>query len=102
MVATLKTQTIPSKPERGQAYLSLNLEKVSQEEAQQAAKTLGFTGATKVLLNYPSGLEESHLLLWSGAIASAPAELEAQFAQLADRFEGDAIRYVLGRRPTVT
>lgn len=87
-------RTLRSRPYPGRRFLSVNLGKVSWMDATTAAISLGFQPEL-VQMPLASGLQ-IHLLLWEGAIADTPQDLEDKFDQLAEQLDSNAIRYATG------
>ncbi len=85
-------------PEQGKRFLSVNLANLDVAQIMEIAKELGFKPE---LVQIPClAHTEIHALLWHGAIADTPPDLEAKFDELATRINADAIRYATGGRVT--
>jgi hypothetical protein len=82
-------------PAQGMRYLSVNLARVDIGELSEIAKALDF----KIELVQMPMKEDSqlHALLWHGAIASAPADLDDRYDALCDRIDPGAVRYASGQ-----
>jgi hypothetical protein len=87
-------KTIRGIPEQGKRFLSVNLALVDVIELMDIVKELGFKPEL-VQIQYLTHTE-IHALLWYGAIADTPSNLEARFDELALRINADAIRYATG------
>ena len=83
-------------PEGDSNFLSINLGVIPFRDAMAAATSLGFQPelVQMPVLN-PSGVQ-IHLLLWQGAIADTPDDLEEKFDALAELIDDQAIRYATG------
>jgi hypothetical protein len=90
-----ETRTLSTIPARGQRFLSINLGLADVEEVWTVAKALGFKPEL-VKLFYCPNVIEVHALLWQGAIADTPANLDEQFDELCDRFPSEAVWYPAG------
>jgi hypothetical protein len=93
--ATLEgVKTLPYIPTKGQRFLSVNLALVDLVELTEVAKELGFKPE---LAQMPSRSgTQIHALLWHGAIADTPTDIDARVDTLAERINPDAIRYATG------
>lgn len=93
--ATIKgIRTLSYIPKKGWQFLSVNLALVPLEEISQIAKQLDFKAE---LVQIPSRVDvELHALLWEGAIADAPSDMNDRIDQLADMVNPAAIRSVRG------
>jgi hypothetical protein len=91
-------KTLIGVPEQGKRFLSVNLANLDVAEIMEIAKELEFKPE---LVQIPCvARTEIHALLWHGAIADTPPDLEAKFDELAIRINPDAIRYATGGRVT--
>ncbi|HEY9909297.1 MAG TPA: hypothetical protein V6D18_17040, partial [Thermosynechococcaceae cyanobacterium] len=79
----------------GQRFLSINLGLADVEEVWAVSKALGFKPEL-IKLSYRPNVIEVHALLWQGAIADTPANLDEQFDELCDRFPSEAVWYPAG------
>jgi hypothetical protein len=93
--ATLEdVKTLPYIPAKGQRFLSVNLALVDLVAITEVAKELGFKPE---LVQMPSRSgTQIHALLWHGAIADTPADMDERVNTLAERINPDAIRYATG------
>ena len=88
-------RTISYIPAKGRRFLSVNLALVNLAEIGDIAKELGFK---QELVQIParSGVQ-IHALLWEGANADTPPDLDERVDALAERINTDAIRYAWSR-----
>lgn len=87
-------RTLSYIPKQGHQFLSVNLALVPLEEISGIAKQLGFK---LELVQIPSRVDvEIHALLWEGAIADAPSDMNDRIDALADLINTDAIRSARG------
>jgi hypothetical protein len=102
--ATLESvKILPYIPARGQRFLSVNLALVDLVEITEFAREMGLKPEL-VQMPAKSGIQ-IHALLWQGAIADTPTEMNTWVDALADRVNPDAIRYATGawtQPPTFT
>ncbi len=89
-------RTIALIPRQGQRIFSVNLAMVDVGEFWRVAERLGFCPEL-VNLRYSANQQQVHALLWEGAIADTPADLEAKFDDLAEQINADAIYYAAGQ-----
>ena len=88
-------RTLSYIPTRGKRFLSVNLALVDLAEIGDIAKELGFK-LELVQIPCQSGTQ-IHALLWEGAIADTPPNLDERIDILADRINTDAIRHAWNR-----
>lgn len=94
-IATIEgIRTLSYIPRQGWQFLSVNLALVPLIEMSELAKQLGFK-LELVQIPARSGVQ-IHALLWEGAIADAPSDLEQRIDALADLINTDAIRSARG------
>ena len=87
---------IPVIPPVGEQWVSVNLEKVTQDELLEVAAQLGFSPKLS-RLDLKSGVQH-HAVLWHGLISEAPADLMSRIDTLADLIDPSAIRSVRGKK----
>jgi hypothetical protein len=87
-------------PRQGMAYLSVNLAMVNPAELMEIARRMGFDPE---IVQVPlKNHTELWALLWHGAIADEPADLEAKWEELCDRVDPDATHLSRGQmRPAM-
>jgi hypothetical protein len=90
-----EVRTINFFPQKGQRVLSVNLAGLDVGEVWQTAKALGFMPEL-VHMKFSATHVQSHAVLWEGAIADTPADMDDKLDELWDRF-GDAVTYSAGQ-----
>jgi hypothetical protein len=90
-----EVRTINFFPKKGQRSLSVNLGGLDVGELWQSSKSLGFTPEL-VHMRFSQTAIQTHALLWEGAIADTPSDMDGKLDELWDRF-GDAVVYSAGQ-----
>jgi hypothetical protein len=86
-------------PSPGMSYLSVNLARVDAAELMEIAKRLGFKPE---IVQVPlKNHTELWALLWHGAIADEPADLEGKWDELCDLIDSDATHLSRGQSGSV-
>jgi hypothetical protein len=83
-------------PKKGHRIFSVNLKMVDVGELWQIAKEMGFQPEL-IHLRYADETPQVHVLLWEGALTDQPLNLEAQYDQLGETIDPDAIYFAAGR-----
>jgi hypothetical protein len=81
-------------PKKGMRYLSVNLAGIDVAELMAMAATMGFKPEV-VQVPVKSGIQ-IHALLWEGAIADTPSDMDDKFDELWDKYEM-AVMYAAGQ-----
>lgn len=88
-------RVIPALPSKGKQYLSVHMAELNLSDVVKVADSLGFN-PVPVLIDYPVGVPEMHVLLWEGEITDAPSDMNERIDQLANLIPPQAIRSVRG------
>ncbi len=83
-------------PKKGYRIFSVNLKMVDVGEFWQIAKEMGFQPEL-IHLRYANEMPQVHALLWEGAIADQPSNLEEQYDALGELIDPDSIYFAAGR-----
>ncbi len=98
MPATLErtVRTLSFIPKKGFRILSINLKMVDVGELWQIAKEMGFQPEL-IHLRYADEIPQVHALLWEGALADEPSDLEDKYDAFGEIIDPDAIYFAAGR-----
>jgi hypothetical protein len=93
------SKTFRGIPSPGMSYLSVNLARVDAVELMEISKRLGFKPQ---IVQVPlKNHTELWALLWHGAIADEPADLEGKWDELCDLIDSDATHLSRGQSGSV-
>jgi hypothetical protein len=87
--------TIDLVPEKGRRVLSVNLAGLDVGEVWQVAKATGFAPEL-IHLRFSATAVQTHALLWEGAIADTPSDMDDKLDELWDKY-GNVIHYATGQ-----